>query len=171
MNKQQQELYEKLLKKVNEYCLGQAAEDVIAAIDALLDTYESKTTNMDLDDALNVIYNSQDIMGGYDEFWKAYRTIEAELKEKEEIDNAIAYGGGIYAVNGIIGKQLKALEIIYTKEVDINWLTLQFEGADIKDVIEYVENYPTMCSDKPLTADEVTLLKEIYDDILQVQKR
>ena len=41
MNKQQQELYEKLLKKVNEYCLGQAAEDVIAAIDNLLDTYET----------------------------------------------------------------------------------------------------------------------------------
>ena len=44
MNKQQQELYEKLLKKVNEYCLGQAAEDVIAAIDALVDTYEKKIT-------------------------------------------------------------------------------------------------------------------------------
>ena len=41
MNKQQQELYEKLLKKVNEYCLGAAAEDVIAAIDALLETYEN----------------------------------------------------------------------------------------------------------------------------------
>ncbi len=40
MNKQQQELYEKLLKKVNEYCLGCAAEDVIAAIDALVETYE-----------------------------------------------------------------------------------------------------------------------------------
>ena len=41
MNKEQQELYEKLLKKVNEYCLGQAAEDVIAAIDDLVDTYET----------------------------------------------------------------------------------------------------------------------------------
>ena len=40
MNQQQQELYEKLLKKVNEYCLGYAAEDVIAAIDALVETYE-----------------------------------------------------------------------------------------------------------------------------------
>lgn len=108
MNKQQQELYEKLLKKVNEYCLGYAAEDVIAAIDDLVENYE---------------------------------------------------------------KHEKALEIIYTKEVDINWLTLQFEGADIKDVIEYVENYPSMCSDKPLTVDEIALLKEIYDDILQVQKR
>ena len=47
MNKQQQKLYDKLLKKVNEYCLGAAAEDVIAAIDSLVDTYESKTTEAD----------------------------------------------------------------------------------------------------------------------------
>ena len=40
MTEQQQELYEKLLKKVNEYCLGAAAEDVIAAIDDLVDNYE-----------------------------------------------------------------------------------------------------------------------------------
>ena len=40
MNEQQQELYEKLLKKVNEYCLGYDAEEVIAAIDALVDNYE-----------------------------------------------------------------------------------------------------------------------------------
>ena len=40
MNQNQQELYEKLLKKVNEFCLGQAAEDVIAAIDALVENYE-----------------------------------------------------------------------------------------------------------------------------------
>ena len=40
MNKQQQEIYEKLLKKVNEYCLGFAAEDVIESIDALVDNYE-----------------------------------------------------------------------------------------------------------------------------------
>lgn len=42
MNQQQQELYEKLLKKVNEYCLGYAAEDVIAAIDALVENYEKQ---------------------------------------------------------------------------------------------------------------------------------
>ena len=41
MNKEQQELYEKLLKKVNEFCLGQAAEDVIAVIDNLVESYES----------------------------------------------------------------------------------------------------------------------------------
>ena len=41
MNEKQQDLYEKLLKKVNEYCLGYAAEDVIKAIDNLVDSYEA----------------------------------------------------------------------------------------------------------------------------------
>lgn len=38
--------------------------------------------------------------------------IETALKEKKQYDDIIAYGGGIYAANGIIGKQLKAFEII-----------------------------------------------------------
>lgn len=46
MNKQQQELYEKLLRKVNEYCLGYAAEDVIAAIDALVESYETPKVDL-----------------------------------------------------------------------------------------------------------------------------
>ena len=46
MTEQQQKLYEKLLKKVNEYCLGQAAEDVIAAIDDLVENYEGKITQI-----------------------------------------------------------------------------------------------------------------------------
>ncbi len=46
MTEQQQKLYDKLLKKVNEYCLGAAAEDVIAAIDSLVDTYESEEVKM-----------------------------------------------------------------------------------------------------------------------------
>lgn len=98
MNEKQQELYEKLLKKVNEFCLGQAAEDVIAAIDALVENYErhlqpnkkhlsivkllGKPT---LQDALTTIYNSQDIMGGYNDFWEAYRMIETAIKALEVI--------------------------------------------------------------------------------------
>jgi len=46
MTEQQQELYEKLLKKVNEYCLGYAAEDVIAAIDALVESYETPKVDL-----------------------------------------------------------------------------------------------------------------------------
>lgn len=47
MTKEQQELYEKLLKKVNEFCLGYAAEDVIECIDALVENYESRITEAD----------------------------------------------------------------------------------------------------------------------------
>ena len=93
MNKKQQELYEKLLKKVNEYCLGAAAEDVIEAIDNLVDEYEypvdRSNTTKDVFKALQVIYNSQDIMGGYDDFWEAYRRIEYTLKAFELIKDKV----------------------------------------------------------------------------------
>ncbi len=46
MTEQQQKLYDKLLKKVNEFCLGAAAEDVIAAIDALVENYETIHTTL-----------------------------------------------------------------------------------------------------------------------------
>ena len=46
MTEQQQKLYDKLLKKVNEFCLGAAAEDVIAAIDDLVDNYEIEEVKM-----------------------------------------------------------------------------------------------------------------------------
>ena len=135
MNKIQQELYEKLLKKVNEYCLGYAAEDVIAAIDALVDTYESRSsTNMDLDDALKVIYDSQDIMGGHDDFWKAYRTIE---------------------------KALKALEIIKNKEVDVG-LLLACE-SEPEYLNRCCNRYWTndKCGWKRLSQEEYKFLKEV----------
>lgn len=134
MNEKQQELYEKLLKKVNEFCLGYAAEDVIAAIDALVDTYETPKVDP-VSEPLQALDN----------------IIETFIdKDSEDIKT--------------VRKALEALEIIYTKEVDMNWLALQFEGADIKDLIEYVNNYPNMCSDKPLTDEEITLLKETYDE-------
>ena len=40
MTEQQQKIYDNLLKKVNEYCSGFAAEDVIESIDALVESYE-----------------------------------------------------------------------------------------------------------------------------------
>ena len=55
MNKEQQELYEKLLKKVNEYCLGYAAEDVIEAIDALVDNYENDSYVTRCTEALTIL--------------------------------------------------------------------------------------------------------------------
>lgn len=61
MTEQQQELYEKLLKKVNEYCLGQAAEDVIAAIDDLVENYEKSQKALEIIKKYN-IHNCSVIM-------------------------------------------------------------------------------------------------------------
>lgn len=38
-------------------------------------------------EALNFIYNLEDLQGGRDEFWKAYRIIEKELEALEIIKN------------------------------------------------------------------------------------
>lgn len=122
MNKQQQKLYDKLLKKVNEYCLGAAAEDVIAAIDALVENYErylhSNKNHLSivklivkptLEDALKTIYNSQDIMGGYDDFWEAYRMIETAVKAleiiKKQINSLDIYKGNFYFNGERISKE------------------------------------------------------------------
>ena len=79
MSKEQQELYEKLLKKVNEFCLGQAAEDVIAAIDALVDTYENLTSKIleeicDYFVAINI--------GIFGNRTKCYQTPEEAVKDR-----------------------------------------------------------------------------------------
>ena len=62
-----------------------------------------------LDKALKVIYDSQDIMGGKDEFWKAYRVIE---------------------------KAIKALEIIKEKEVNIHIFRHCSDLATYNDMTE-----------------------------------
>lgn len=91
MNNEQQKLYDNLLKKVNEYCLGFAAEDVIESIDALVDSYEC--TGQTPFKALNAI---KEQMPKYDEMG----TIEVSKSGLRGIENA-----------------LKALEIIkqYTR--------------------------------------------------------
>ena len=58
MTEQQQEIYEKLLKKVNEYCLGYAAEDVIEAIDNLVGNYEIEEVKMS--ETLTILKNHLD---------------------------------------------------------------------------------------------------------------
>ncbi len=140
MTKYQQELYEKLLKKVNEYCLGAAAEDVIQAIDNLVDEYEypidRSNTTKDVFKALQVIYNSQDIMGGHDDFWEAYRIVETALKALENYRNrmkewqsghSVDFSKVRFEVQNLlpdlndIGKKLQALKIIkeyfYKKDI------------------------------------------------------
>lgn len=50
-----------------------------------------------LDKALKVIYDSQDIMGGKDEFWKAYRVIEKAIKALKIIkENCSIYTESLY---------------------------------------------------------------------------
>ena len=44
-----------------------------------------------------------------------YEIIEKELKRLEEIDDVLNTGGGIWAENGIVSKELKALEVIKKK--------------------------------------------------------
>lgn len=85
MNKQQQELYEKLLKKVNEYCLGYAAEDVIAAIDALVEDYEKKIACDDF-----VLTGFKYYIGGrtvtYGEISERFKALEIIKEHRLDID-------------------------------------------------------------------------------------
>lgn len=111
MTEQQQELYDKLLKKVNEYCLGQAAEDVIAAIDDLVDTYEcSGQTSFEVLDAIKEQMPKYDEEGTVEISKTQIRILETELKDAE--------------------KYKKALEIIKEHRLDIDWF-LQFVKQDI----------------------------------------
>ena len=83
MNKKQQELYDNLLKKVNEYCLGFAAEDVIESIDALVDTYETPKVDLTSEplQALQDLSKLVFIYGGVEQ----YKIIEKALKALEII--------------------------------------------------------------------------------------
>lgn len=40
-------------------------------------------------EALNILYNHEDLQGGHDEYWKAYRFIEKQLQALEIIKNRI----------------------------------------------------------------------------------
>jgi hypothetical protein len=92
MNQQQQELYEKLLKKVNEYCLGQAAEDVIAAIDALVESYEDQTSEL-LEEICDK-FVAIDI-GLFGDRTKTYRTLEEVRKDRTFLfDHLYGYVNG-----------------------------------------------------------------------------
>jgi hypothetical protein len=99
MTEQQQKLYDKLLKKVNEFCLGAAAEDVIAAIDALVENYETPK----VDPASKPL-----------EVWylvKKYLNLYHHQAISEKIDVETVEGHPI----SIIEDSLKALQIIKDK--------------------------------------------------------
>lgn len=101
-------------------------------------------------EALEIIYNSQDIMGGHDSFWKAYRIIENALKEYDGLQFAFKI------TNRNEGKRihykLKALEIIKNKRVNTQRL-FQVNNAE-----EYNEIYSIGCL---LKQEEYELLREI----------
>lgn len=83
-------------------------------------------------EALLVIYNSQDIMGGYDDFWKAFRVIE---------------------------KAIKVLEIIKKKRVDITTL---FDCRDAQEYNRWVgvrSHYSYRPFE--ITQEEFEILKEV----------
>lgn len=102
MTEQQQKLYDKLLKKVNEYCLGYAAEDVIAAIDALVENYEDRLTEAD---GFATKYAEE--LGKYRNHmkeWESGHSVDFS-KVRFEVQNLLPDPNDI-------AKKLKALEII-----------------------------------------------------------
>lgn len=105
--------------------------------------------------ALEIIYNSQDIMGGHDKFWEAYRIIEKALKEYTGFQ--IVFKLSNRNEGKKIHDELLALEIIKEKRVDVN------------DLMSFVKlkaynNYVCACDDndkRKLTQEEYELLKEV----------
>ena len=75
MNEEQQKLYDKLLKKVNEYCLGAAAEDVIAAIDDLVTTYE--------DNKKRITKTKRQLLGENEAYQYLFHEIKYYVESKE----------------------------------------------------------------------------------------
>ena len=86
MTEQQQKLYDKLLKKVNEFCLGAAAEDVIAAIDNLVDTYETPKGDP-TSKALQAIENIIETFFNKDS--EDIKTVKTALEEGEKNKEAL----------------------------------------------------------------------------------
>lgn len=80
------------------------------------------------------------------------KIIENELKRLEEIDDILNTGGAIWATNGFVGKELKALKI--TKEKDVDIFALKF-SINLK---QYNCKEDGRC---PLTQEEYDLLREV----------
>ena len=92
-------------------------------------------------EALEIIYNSQDIMGGHDKFWEAYRVIEKAVKEY--LGFQIVFKLSNRNEGKKVHDKLKALKIIVNK-VPLLYLLCGFMG-------KYNE-------------EEINLIKEVYKD-------
>ena len=157
MNQNQQKLYEKLLKKVNEYCLGYAAEDVIAAIDALVENYERRNH-----------LPTPEVKAKIDSLLEP----SEPLKALETIKNAdtiyVGCWSDVYTKFPFecktIEKSLKALEIIKDKKVNVRAF---LKSCFYKDIDTQLNVYNSQCNDKEmmeskeLTKEEYELLKEV----------
>ena len=154
---------EKLLKKVNEYCLGATTEDVIAAIDDLVENYETPKVDPTLKplQALAKIKKFDEKFYD-DKEWREehFAIIETALKELEEYKSIIKDFGlenphnlidNLNIINDSnFHKKLKALEIIKNKKVNcyMFWACDNLESYNEEVVIK-------------LTQEEYNLLKEI----------
>ena len=110
MTKKQQELYEKLLKKVNEFCLGQAAEDVIAAIDALVENYEKPKKRISKTKDQLLVEN------------KAYQLMLHQFR--------YYVNSKWFSLESLV-KRLNALEIIKKKVLDNNYFEVIAPQCDL----------------------------------------
>ena len=173
MTERQQKLYDKLLKKVNEYCLGQAAEDVIAAIDDLMENYEtpkvvpaSKTLRAFKRIVKPKTYTLGARMCGktlmaaeqFDQHLKDIECVETALKENKNLKCKVATTtASCLMLREELNKKNKALEIIKNKRVDTYYLmqtdTLEEYNRCLHDC-KWFPNYP-------LIQEEYKLLKEV----------
>lgn len=80
--------------------------------------------------------------------------IEKELKRLEDLDSILNTGGGIWAVNGIVSKKLKALEILKEKQIDILYLSMSHSLEQYNKHVSFIHN--EWC----LIQEEYDLLRE-----------
>ena len=102
------------------------------------------TKRLTTTEALKILYNHEDLQGGHDEYWEAYRFIE---------------------------KQLKALEIIKKKKVNVYQLFFLFKLSNGYEVYEKLwnididrhlqKNSDILYSLFLLAKEEFDLLKEV----------
>ena len=147
MNKQQQELYEKLLKKVNEFCLGQAAEDVIECIDNLVDNYERVNHLPE-----NPYKVARELLKDTTPLQEINTPIWVEYTENSDNDKLCYRRCQI----DVIEKALKALEII--KKKDLLW---SIDWQPFKDSGDYRAWDNELYQSIKLTKEEYELLKEV----------
>ena len=86
----------------------------------------------------------------------SFDLIEKELKRLVDFDSILNTGGGIWAVDGIVAKKLKAFEIIEEKEVDIYGIKNSIDVYDYNAGIENEANF----ENRMLTEEEYSLVKE-----------